>query len=166
MKNRLFLALPAVLDDYETLKRDFKGLITGRWVPPENLHLTLKFFGDRFEQALLIQHLSTLSLDLPPLTLRGVGYFAKNRILYARVEEQGLADICRSVNTLLGMPVKETFVPHVTLMRVKQIIDDEAFHARLERYATVKLGMLGEETVLMQSELYSDGARYSVVERF
>lgn len=166
MKTRLFLALPAILDDYELLQQAFDRVITGRWIPSENLHLTLNFFGDRFEQALLKQHLSTLSLHLPPLTLRGVGYFAKNRILYARVEEQGLADIYRSVNMLLGMPVKETFVPHVTLMRVKQIIDEEAFHARLERYATVKLGMLGEETVLMQSELHSDGARYSVVERF
>ncbi len=166
MKNRLFLALPAVLDDYTSLQKAYDGVIAGRWVAPENLHLTLNFFGDLFEQEALSAQLSTLSFSLPPLPIKGVGYFAKNRILYARVEEQGLADIYRLVSTLLGLPTKETFIPHVTLMRVKQIIDEEAFHARLERYATVKLGMLGEETVLMQSELHSDGARYSVVERF
>ena len=41
MKNRLFLALPAILDDYEAIQSDFAEVLKGRWVPPENLHLTL-----------------------------------------------------------------------------------------------------------------------------
>ncbi|MCJ7765744.1 MAG: hypothetical protein MUP09_07370, partial [Thiovulaceae bacterium] len=83
MKKRLFLALPAILDNYDAIKRDFAETVDGRWIPPENLHLTLSFFGVTDDPQALVERLSSMRLDVTPSTIRGLGCFVKKRILYA-----------------------------------------------------------------------------------
>ena len=43
---RLFIASPIILDDYTSIKEDFKDIIEAKWVEEENLHLTWVFLGD------------------------------------------------------------------------------------------------------------------------
>ncbi len=40
---RLFIASPVKLDHYASIKEDFKGIIEGKWVEEEKLHLTWVF---------------------------------------------------------------------------------------------------------------------------
>lgn len=166
MKKRLFLALPATIDDYETIQNDFSGIINGRWTSPENLHLTLSFYGDKFEQGELLQRLSELNVKIEISNIRGFGYFEKRKILYANVENPALASVYEILNTFLDLPVKNVFVPHVTLMRVKTVVDKAAFYTQLNVYKKKKIGLLGSSLELIESELHSDGAKYSLIKRF
>ena len=166
MKKRLFLALPAVIDDYKTIQDDFSEVITGRWTPQENLHLTLSFYGNQFEQEELIQRLSTLKVKIEPSIIRSLGYFEKRKILYANIENAALASAYETLNTLFDLPMKNTFVPHVTLMRVKTVVDKDTFSEKLDLCSGQKIGSLGSSLELMQSELHPDGASYTLVKRF
>lgn len=166
MKKRLFLALPVIMDDYEAVQDDFSGLINGRWTPAENLHLTLSFYGDRFEQDELLERLSVLKVKIGPSIIRGLGYFEKRKIFYANIENSALASVHEMLNTLFDLPTKNVFVPHVTLMRVKTVVDKDLFYAKLDLYREQKIGTLGSSLELLQSELHPDGARYTLVKRF
>ena len=163
---RLFLALPAILDDYDVIQKDFAEVISGRWVASESLHMTLSFFGDRFEKEELVEKLSGLKLEMTPSKMRGLGYFKKSRILYATVENPALETVCKSVNMFFDIPVKETFLAHVTLMRIKKVVDAKEFYHQLHVYRDRPLGSLGSKAELMQSELHPDGARYTLIKRF
>jgi len=166
MKKRLFLAIPALIDDYEAVQEAFSGAIRGHWIPPEKLHLTLSFFGTAFEQEALIEGLSTLSFDLEPTPIRGFGYFIRNRVFYAYVENPALEELYRQVNALFEIPTKRGFVGHVTLMRFKEILDENRLDEQLELYRDKEIGSLETHPLLMASELHPEGARYSVVKRF
>ena len=41
-------------DIYEDMLEDFKGITTGKWVEPENLHFTYHFIGDFETDKILI----------------------------------------------------------------------------------------------------------------
>ena len=43
---RLFIASPVILSHYDVIKNDFEGIVEGKWVEEENLHLTWVFLGD------------------------------------------------------------------------------------------------------------------------
>ena len=166
MKSRLFLALPAILDNYDAIKKDFAETVEGRWIPPENLHLTLSFFGATDDVQALAEKLASMRLDVTPSTIRGLGCFAKKKILYATVENPSLEALYKEVNTFFGLPVKEVFVGHVTLMRYKKIVDAERFYNQIELYGERRIGALGTNPVLLQSTLHAEGARYSLIKEF
>lgn len=166
MKKRLFLSLPAVIDDYQALQKAFEGVVSGRWTPPENLHLTLSFFGDLFEQDVLIEKLGALDLAVTPSVISGLGVFKRKKILYADVENSSLAAVYEELNRTFELPATKAFIPHMTLMRFKEIIDEERFDKLIDHYSGHKIGSLGGTLELMQSELHREGARYTLVKRF
>ena len=166
MKNRLFLALPAILDDYEAIQSDFAEVLKGRWVPPENLHLTLSFFGSVDDPEALAEKLSLLKMQLTPSIIGGMGCFVRKKILFATVENPSLEVLYEEVNTFFELPVRRPFVGHVTLIRFKKIVDEAKFNDTLERYHDHPIGSLGAHPLLMQSTLLPDGAKYSEIRRF
>lgn len=166
MKNRLFLAVPATLDDYDEIQNDFAEALEGRWVPPENLHLTLSFFGSVEEPEELEEKLASLKMRLTPSVIGGMGCFVRKKILFATVENPSLEALYEEVNTFFELPVRRPFVGHVTLMRFKRIVDEAKFYDTLDLYRDCRIGVLGAHPLLMQSRLYPDGARYSVIRRF
>ncbi len=166
MKNRLFLALPAILDDYDAIQSDFAEALEGRWVPPENLHLTLSFFGSADDPDALAEKLSSLKMKLTPSVIGGMGCFVRKKILFATVENPSLEALYKEVNTFFELPVRRAFVGHVTLMRFKKIVDEAKFYEALELYRDRRIGSLGAHPLLMQSMLFPDGAKYSEIRRF
>ena len=144
---RLFCALPLP----EALRRELfaaSGAIAGllprsvfRQVPPENLHLTLRFFGpergpvDRGRiAALLRERLETCCPGPPVLRAAGVSAFGslrRARIVWAGFLEEGVTEgepgpllrLQREVEAAardLGLPPEmRPFVPHVTLGRLR-----------------------------------------------
>ena len=164
--NRLFLAVPAVLFDYEKLKRDFSDLISGRWTPDENLHVTLYHFGDRFKSAALVNKLIPLVLQIEPSEIIGLEFFSRNNILYARTDNASLEALYTRITKELALPTKNIFIPHITLMRIKKIRNRELLGQKLRLYDNRSIGSLIPVIDLMQSHLYSDGARYELIQRF
>ena len=122
---RLFAALPVPDDIAAVLARRQQGLPRARWSPAENLHITLRFFGEVQETvaADLDAALATLAMESFELALEGVGAFGDQdhmRAVWAGVADSEplhrLAARCETVAKRCGLkPETRTFRPHVTL---------------------------------------------------
>jgi 2'-5' RNA ligase len=159
---RLFLAIPAVMESYAALQKDFDPLVRGRWIPPERLHLTLLFLGERFDADWIIERLEREPLSLTPPRLRGMGYFKRNKILFVRTGNPSLQRLYETLCRLIEEPSRP-LEPHVTLMRMKRVVEWEAFKTLVEEYGSQTLGHLEPRLILYQSELRPEGARYTVL---
>ena len=164
--NRIFLSLPAILFDYQGIQDDFEGIMKGRWIPSQNLHLTLSFFGDRFEKEFLIDTLSSLKLTTQPIELKGMGLFKHNKVLYAKIQAPALQDLHMQVNKTLDISDTQKFVPHVSLMRIKEITDQNLLRTKIQAYDAKAIGELKPTIQLLQSHLAPEGAKYSLLHTF
>jgi 2'-5' RNA ligase len=132
---RLFVALDLPWPLRDRLAGLSTGIMGARWVPRENLHLTLRFIGDvpnwRAEEVDLALH--GIRGRGFPLVLRGVGLFEKaGRVtaLWAGVERSSaLEHLQAKIETALqraGLePERRRFIPHVTLARLDQPANDK-----------------------------------------
>ena len=121
---RLFAALPVPPEITDALIPLQKGLSGASWRPPENFHVTLRFFGD-VGHALardLDSALAEISAPQMELELAGVGWFGRREptAVWARVADndalRDLAGRCERAARRLGLsPDKRPYTPHVTL---------------------------------------------------
>ncbi len=164
--NRLFLAQPVTLFDYEALQHDFENIIIGRWVPLQNLHLTLQFFADKYEQEELIATLSGLELKAEASEIKGLDCFEHNQILYAKTDNSLVKTLHEQIIKLFDLPQKQEFIPHITLMRIKRVPHKELLEKRLRLYDDKPIGILQPSIQLIHSELTPKGAKYTVIKEF
>ncbi len=148
--------MPVVLTNFDALKKAFSPLLEGRW-----MHLTLLFLGERFDIAEALTRLENFTCKRTvPLPLGRVSHF-DNRIFYAGVEGD-MQTLHEALCGVFGVPSQKLLL-HVTLMRIKKIVDMEAY-ARLQE--TIKPeGFVMPHIDLMQSQLHPEGARYTLVKR-
>jgi len=102
------------------------------WVPPDRLHLTLRFIGEIDDtRAAAVGEVLELPLNVAPfdLTLAGAGAFPKSgspRVLWVGVASgrEELVAAEREISTRLarlGIPEEERpYSPHLTLARVRE----------------------------------------------
>lgn len=126
---RLFVAADLSDDVKDKLAAMSYGLPGAAWVPPDQMHLTLRFIGevdeDRFRT--IREALGGVQGKSFYLTLKGVGHFPKRgdpEVLWAGVpENEGLIRLRNRIESLLvrrGVePEARKFHPHVTLARIK-----------------------------------------------
>ena len=184
---RLFvaLALPApilvALEDVQRTLRDQMPARAVRWVRGEGIHLTLKFLGETpgGQRAAIAAALETACAGQRPLALRaaGLGCFpttARPRVVWVGLAGNldRLGDLQGAVEAALeplGFPAEgRPFNPHLTLGRLKDASSDEikAVGGVVEAAAPETIGAWTADAVcLMQSELRSDGARYTCLAR-
>jgi len=164
---RLFLALRAQLNDYDKLQSDFLGLIKGRWVTDENLHITVCYFGDAYSVEELLEKLPPLLKQIEPLELISLGYFEHNNILYAKAKSKKLEMLQSSISSSFSLPNTKHFIPHVTLMRIKEIHNMKVFKHLLSNYKNNAIGKVDTTFELMQSNIqHPGGAKYEYIKRF
>lgn len=133
---RLFAAVPVPFDIAEGLARRQQGLPGARWTPAENLHVTLRFFGEVSEAvaADLDALLAALAMGGFELALQGAGAFGdadRVRAVWAGVEESEplcrLAGKCETAARRCGLkPEARAYRPHVTLAYLKRSIEPRA----------------------------------------
>lgn len=128
---RLFVGLALPLHLKVRLAPLMTGLPGARWVPPENLHLTLRFIGevDEREAALLEEALSTI--ERPPFDLQvaGCGIFAHRRgpeaVWIGVASTPPLVDLQAAIERAAvrsGLaPEEKRFRPHITLAHLKDV---------------------------------------------
>ncbi|MGH6891485.1 MAG: RNA 2',3'-cyclic phosphodiesterase [Dongiaceae bacterium] len=128
---RLFVAL-ALPDNIRWQLRLICGGLAGagRWVPPENLHITLRFLGevDGRDTDYVDAALAGIRAPRFPLRLKGVGAFTSGqrvKAVYAGIEKQPalqhLRDKVESAVVRAGLPPEgQKYTPHVTLSRPKE----------------------------------------------
>lgn len=130
MNKRLFIAIDPPQAIRDQLTSLCCGLPDARWVPPEQLHLTLCFIGEVSGTAFLDIREALAEIAAAPFALRvqGVGFFpprGQPRVVWAGVERsESLLVLQRKVTTRLfhlGVePENRKFSPHITLARLQQ----------------------------------------------
>lgn len=103
------------------------GIPGARWVPEENLHITLSFIGEVSESSFedIVAALSTVDVAAFDLTVAGMGHFERKRrptMLWAGVDANErlvhLHDRIESALRRAGFPTEERrYEPHITLAR-------------------------------------------------
>jgi|Deesub1362A_J573_1020465.scaffolds.fasta_scaffold00034_8 2'-5' RNA ligase len=147
-----------------------------RWVPPENLHITLKFLGNVKARAipglvaLLKEHLAPFAAL--EVELQGAGAFPspqRPRVVWLGVREpralQALQQAVEAAAQQAGFsPEERPFVPHLTLGRLKEPRACPSLSQSLSTLKEAPFGKIRVDRVcLMQSRLSPQGAQYSVV---
>ena len=156
---RLFIASPVILDDYPSIQKDFEGIIEGKWVEEQNLHLTWVFLGDRKEVETTIDQLQEISPLEERIEIKELGYFGRPpKIFFAKSEEKILYDKAREFRGS-GFDLYR-FKPHMTLCRIKKINDYKAYKEKLKTYRERSLGVILPEINLYESTLSPQGAQY------
>lgn len=142
---RVFLALEVGDEVREELGRLEKEL---RWklpflkvVPPQNLHITLRFFGDVDNRTLSIIGASLRNRFIGgkfTLRLGKVGGFPSRfgaRVVWVGLEDEGrLRTLSDRLDSLLGDPAipprDKPFVAHITVARSRRPVNVEKFSVR------------------------------------
>jgi RNA 2',3'-cyclic 3'-phosphodiesterase len=148
-----------------------------RWVPTQNMHLTLKFLGDTTSSYLdFIKQLLTHEANSHSqfdLQLGGLGAFPtlrRPRLLWIGIHAPAdLVSLQRGIEagaTRLGYEQEERpFSPHLTIGRVRQNINPPALQKIRGVLDTTQLGNIGIAGVdsihLFQSDLQPGGSIYT-----
>jgi RNA 2',3'-cyclic 3'-phosphodiesterase len=149
------------------------------WVPPDNLHLTLKFLGQQSDEglaeAVLALEESAAGRAAFSLTLHGLGAFPgleRPRVLWIGVaggalELRSLQEAVEAALDSRGFSRESRpWHPHLTIGRVFDPVrwrrdTSPALRQSVARAATTGFGRLGiGRVVLMRSDLSRSGARY------
>lgn len=186
-KLRAFIALktPAVWDEkLAELQRDLRskfGSNAFRWVKPEQIHITVRFFGwiTLTEVNELAALLPPICSAHPPFTLNceGLGAFPnmrRPRVLWAGLKgdiakADALQSKITSASSAFGAPPEDRpFKPHLTLARLKdpgrdKITDLE--HA-IGRGFQIDPPWQVDQVLLMQSHLSPNGSTYEPLATF
>lgn len=172
---RLFVALSLPESVREDLSALANGLPGARWVPPENMHLTLRFLGEIDGRDARDVDDALAAIRVPGFDLRiaGVGTFGegrKLRALWAGVESNPtltrLRDKVEQAVIRVGLPPESRkFKPHVSLARFKTngtTPPQEKLYKYLADHALFKCPAFPVESfTLYSSFLSSNGAIYT-----
>lgn len=180
---RLFAAIKVhpsevFLSQYYSIKKKLEREKI-KWVEPENIHITLKFFGETPEHhipaisAALKQaadSISAFDLEIANTGIFGSSY--KPRVIWFDVKDSGevlsLTDKVLSELEKIGLErSRQNTVPHVTVGRVRSLNDKKYFQQVIDQF---KEGHIQKEEVklfhLFESILRPQGPEYHVIESF
>lgn len=181
---RSFIAIPLspeVQRSAKRLMRDLRQEKDGiKWVPEDNLHLTLKFLGEVIDREVpavcraireVCQHFDPFALEFA-----GAGGFPTSdrpRVIWAGIVagSEPLVSLVTALETELAKigfkPEPRDYRPNLTLGRVKsssRSADAEVVD-RVQRYADRKLGsMAADQVKLVASFLDREGPTYNVMD--
>jgi len=180
---RCFIAIN--LDD--SLKREINSVMAGlrqgnwdvKWVPAENLHITLRFLGETPENITEKIRLELAGVsgrhESFDLNFRGVGVFPdrkRPRVVWIDlVHPKDLIRLQQDVDEYLATLgfERETrdFSPHLTIGRVRSLRGRDFFLEAMEALKDRDFGNIGVDRIyLMKSDLKPAGAQYSVIAEF
>ncbi|MBD3186191.1 RNA 2',3'-cyclic phosphodiesterase [Candidatus Bathyarchaeota archaeon] len=182
---RSFIALDIkegqVLKEIERVQAEFDRMVPGKikFVELENLHVTLKFLGERPPSEIRRIHAAIQEIDPFPaggikVLLKGVGVFNKRRprVLWTRlIDTTGTVDkafqeIEDTLEGELGIEKeRRKFKAHLTIARIRRVNDLAVLH---EFLGSCKDRVMGEQILdrisYKQSVLTPQGPIYSEIE--
>ncbi len=181
LRSFIAIELPAQVCDaiqkQTTRLRQTLGDDLVRWIPTQNMHLTLKFLGDINTSHLeFLKQLLAREADSHPqfnLQLGGLGSFPnsrKPRLLWIGIQTPtDLASLQKSIEagtTRLGYEQEErAFSPHLTIGRVRQTVSPQELQKIRTALDTIQLGNIGIARVdsvhLFKSDLQPSGSIYT-----
>ncbi len=144
--------------------------LQAKFVEEENLHLTLKFFGEILEKeaGMIADVLKEIRFPAFSCKLGKLGFF-DDKILWIDLEDHGeIKKMHDFVDSKLGdfFDTDERFHNHVTLARIKRIKDQARIDELLEKILFKPVEFSIAEVKLKKSELTSQGPVYEDVRSF
>jgi 2'-5' RNA ligase len=179
---RAFIAVELPLEIRQTVCAATSNLRKGigslvRWVPIENMHLTLKFLGDispsNMNMLCHMLHAETDLFNCFDLCLNGLGSFPslkRPRVIYIGIQAPAALEALQrgieSASRRLGYESEERgFSPHLTIGRVRQNItatEQQTIRRALEETKIDSLGNARVDSVhLYKSDLEPTGSIYT-----
>jgi len=150
-----------------------------KFVEPHNLHFTFKFFGEIDEKKIeeIIAAVEKKAQNYSPfeISIKGVGVFPNPR--YIKVLWLGVEDL-EPFSKLqmdldedfmkLGFKKERSYVPHLTMGRVRGAKNKEALVSKIDELKEVEIGKMKiEKLLLKESVLKRDsGPVYTTVKEF
>ncbi len=182
---RAFLAIDPpeeILQEIGRIQERLQRMIRGevRWVRPEAIHLTLKFFGDIPEGAIadiaaVVEKAAAAAAPLA-LSIGGAGVFPdqrRPRVLWLGMDGDvpRLLSLQKKVEEglgIVGFPAEERpFRPHLTLARIKSSRGLTGLERALEKGEGYTAGEFTASGIgLIRSELTPRGAVYTRLKWF
>lgn len=168
-------ARSVVSEAAHALRRRIGRALDARWVPDENLHVTIRFIGqvaDDAVPALAAAVAAPVAAHAGPVTVSGCGAFPRverPRVVWAGVTDTDgrLGAAFDEINRRLagaGFAGEERpLSPHVTIARVKDVRDGRAVRTAVEACALGPVTMVVHELVLYRSITAPSGARYDAL---
>ncbi len=183
---RAFIAIPLPASLQEQIYSETQPLRTQlgheiiRWVPPENIHITLKFLGDTEKEKLekLKRLLAKEIIETPSfeISVKDLGVFpniSRPSVVWIGVENSGkLSTLHQSVQAVASqigsVPEKRQFSAHLTLGRVtrKGYNKQARFQIckTLEESVKYNFGKVLVNSIhIFQSKLTPKGAKHSTI---
>ena len=164
---RLFIALQPSSEFRNALtilqERLREAGVTGRFLAPSNLHLTLAFIGERPDPEAILSLLPPVEKAFS-IALSQPGFFPKADVLWAGTRPcaglDGLAARVRDRLTEGGIPFdRRPFVPHITLARKPKLPEG----MDLSLFPVPQAEMTVRELCLYKSERGESGMTYTVI---
>jgi 2'-5' RNA ligase len=170
--HRLFVALPLPPDIRDLLIDAMDDSPDLRWVPEDNLHLTLRFIGE-VERPLaddIAQALTRVRFERFDLRLSGIGQFAQRNggALWAGVDPREpvaalAAKIERACQSAGLEPERRAFHPHVTIARYGRSSAAAARDFLDRNRGLASPPFAADRFILFESRLSRHGAHYEEV---
>jgi len=151
-----------------------------KWVRPESIHLTLKFFGNIEEESIeeISRVITGVASKFTPfhLEVRDIGVFPnlmRPRVIWVGVDEAEdtlkilYNETEKNLEKIGYDPEQRPFNPHLTLGRVKSLKEKRILIEKIEQFKGCELGSFQIEALyLFKSELRPAGAVYSKLNAF
>ncbi len=150
-----------------------------KWVEIENIHITLKFFGETDETKInsIINVFNKATEDFKSFDLEfeNVGIFGssyKPKVIWFGIKNnEQLIKLSNSVNENLisigYISDRQNFVPHLTVARIKFLNDKKLFQQIIDKNKTIKIQNIKVDKIyLFESILKREGPIYNVIEEF
>jgi 2'-5' RNA ligase len=173
--HRLFVAIRPPEDIRDLLIDAMDDSAELRWVPDDNLHLTLRFIGE-VERPLandIAAALSQIRADAFELKVTGVGIFEKRSggALWAAVHpKEPVAELAAKIERACmsaGLePERRAFHPHITLARWNRRSAAAAQNFLERNRALASEGFQADRFILYESRLSRHGAHYEEVAEY
>lgn len=172
---RLFSGIELPPDVRAQLESLRQPLPSTRWIAPENLHITLRFFGDVPPPVAreISNNLANISFDPFTIRLNGLDTFGGDnpRVLFATVEAtEALSELARAHETAArraGLPPEgRKFKPHITLARLQNPKIDPIARFLSRNGAVRTEPFLIDQFVLYSSKPVTGGGPYVVEQSF
>jgi RNA 2',3'-cyclic 3'-phosphodiesterase len=150
-----------------------------RWVPPANLHLTLRFLGDAVDRNLLValdRTLSNVAAQTSPFIVdaRGAGAFPnldRPRTVWVGLAGEELIRLTQQVENAAVeagfQPEGRPYIPHLTVGRVRDLNGWQRIRQVLLQSSVQEFGStLISEMILYRSILGGQASQYQPLNRY
>ncbi|MEA2027662.1 MAG: 2'-5' RNA ligase family protein [Campylobacterota bacterium] len=164
---RLFIGSYATIENYGGITSKLAPYFKGKWNKESNLHLTFRFLGNKSKKDMFSIIGKLRGIEYPRDHLISFDHFGLfgQKVLYLTDSSPILYQTKERIDSALEIVEtnSQPYVPHITLMRIKEPVGNGYQECIESLDINCKLRL---SVCLIESRLYSDGSRYTIIERF